>query len=261
MLRINVTDANGVASALALNLSDYVSNTENSEYISIQAVDLTGNKSGIIEIKNPYYNPEATPVIVTPTQVEPPQSSQSAIPDGSRPLTPDGTGTVIDNVHDGDGKEFFTIDTEDGSIFYLIIDRQRNTDNVYLLNAVTLDDLVALAEKNDTTLNVGNNGSTSAVQTPEQPNTTEEQNQSSETTPEAGNEKSSDGGNNNNMIIFVVVVVCAAGIAGYYFKIVKGKKKIYDDDEENDDDNEDDYGYGSDPDEDDEDDGDGGDDE
>jgi len=47
MLRINVADANGVSSALALNLSDYVSNTENSEYISIQAVDLAGNKSGL----------------------------------------------------------------------------------------------------------------------------------------------------------------------------------------------------------------------
>ena len=50
---------------------------------------------------------------------------------GFRPFTPPGTGTVVDNASDNDGKEFYTIKTEDGSVFYLIIDRQRNVENVY----------------------------------------------------------------------------------------------------------------------------------
>ena len=50
---------------------------------------------------------------------------------------PGGTGTVIENATEEDGKEFYTIMTPDENVFYLIIDRQRNTENVYFLNAVT----------------------------------------------------------------------------------------------------------------------------
>lgn len=63
-----------------------------------------------------------------------------------KPFTPDGTGTVMDNATDQEGKEFFTITTADESVFYLVIDRQRSGENVYFLNAVTLADLAALAE-------------------------------------------------------------------------------------------------------------------
>jgi len=62
------------------------------------------------------------------------------------PFTPSGTGTVADNATDGDGKEFFTIMTPDENTFYLVIDRQRGTENVYLLNAVTEADLLSLAK-------------------------------------------------------------------------------------------------------------------
>lgn len=65
----------------------------------------------------------------------------------ARPFTPEGTGTVVDNATDGDGKEFFTITTPSENVFYLIIDRQRDGQNVYFLNAVTERDLLALAEK------------------------------------------------------------------------------------------------------------------
>lgn len=61
------------------------------------------------------------------------------------PFTPDGTGTVVDNATDQDGKEFFTITTAEEAVFYLVIDRQRETENVYFLNAVTVADLMALA--------------------------------------------------------------------------------------------------------------------
>ena len=63
-----------------------------------------------------------------------------------KPFTPDGTGTVVDNATDAEGKEFFTITTAEEAVFYLVIDRQKSTENVYFLNAVTLADLAALAE-------------------------------------------------------------------------------------------------------------------
>ena len=241
MIRISVTDINGVNSAFALRRTDYISEIENSEYISVQAVDLEGNKSGVVQIKNPYYMPISEPAPNTDevpditVEVTPPETSESAIPDGN-PFTPEGSGTVIDNAHDGDGKEFFTIGTEDGSVFYLIVDRQRNSDNVYLLNAVTLDDLIALAEKREKPLNVGN-GSTSAIQTPEQSDTeTDIQNPPQSASTEKNAEQPDKPHEKNNTIMYIIigVAVIAAGGIGYYFKIVKGKKNIdTDDDEDN----------------------------
>jgi len=113
MLRINVTDIDGNASALAMRLSDYVNDAENKEYISIQAADLMGNVSGMIRVRNPFFDPIAEPL---PTP--PPQEAAIIPTETMRPLTPDGTGTVVDNVHDSDGIEFFTIGTEDGNVFY-----------------------------------------------------------------------------------------------------------------------------------------------
>ena len=56
--------------------------------------------------------PEATPA---PVETE-------AEPETQNPFTPDGTGTVVDNATDEDGKEFYTITTADES--FLSGDRQ-----------------------------------------------------------------------------------------------------------------------------------------
>ena len=56
---------------------------------------------------------------------------------------------MIDNAFGTSGesvREFFTISTPDENVFYLVIDRQRGSENVYFLNAVTESDLLALAE-------------------------------------------------------------------------------------------------------------------
>ena len=239
MLRINVTDAEGVTSALALRLADYVDNAENKEYIAIQAVDLAGNKSEIIEIKNPFYIPPSVPPISvipgnTQNPTSPPQS-ESSISNGGKPFTPDGTGTVLDNATDGDGKEFFTITTEDDNVFYLIVDRQRTSDNVYLLNAVTEEDLMALAEKGGRTID----NNVSAIPTPSQTGTTEgEENPTASSPPGEDNPPSK---NNNGSLILIIIAVLGVGGAGYYFKIVKGKKNApADEDDWGDDDNSDD---------------------
>lgn len=82
---------------------------------------------------------EATPTpVVTPTPT--PVTTPTPV------LTPPGgTGTVVEQT-DEEGKEFYTIMTADENVFYLVIDRQRETENVYFLNAVTEADLLPLAE-------------------------------------------------------------------------------------------------------------------
>lgn len=60
--------------------------------------------------------------------------------------TPNGTGTVVSNTTNSDGKEFLTVKTADDHVFYLIIDKQKTGDNVYFLDAVTEKDLLSLAQ-------------------------------------------------------------------------------------------------------------------
>lgn len=155
-----------------------------------------------------------------------------------RPFTPPGTGTVVDNVTNEDGKEFFTITSAAGNIFFLIIDRQRGQDNVYFLNAVTERDLLALAEQSGDTWE---DTSTPPPIIPNVPNPTPEV--EIETTPEPKPlpEVEPEQGSNGGMIILLIIIIIGGGGAGYYFKIYKPKQQgaeIADDDynysEEND---------------------------
>lgn len=71
------------------------------------------------------------------------------------PLSPKGNMTSIDDVHQItdtsdkntiEDKQFITVESKNGNVFYIIIDRSGDTDNVYFLNAVDEADLMALME-------------------------------------------------------------------------------------------------------------------
>ena len=47
------------------------------------------------------------------------------------PFTIAGNGEVEDNITDDSSKEFFTVKTKGGNTFFLVIDRARNSENVY----------------------------------------------------------------------------------------------------------------------------------
>lgn len=139
-------------------------------------------------------------------------------------FTPAGTGTVVNTATDKDGKEFYTITTPDKNVFYLVIDRQRDGDNVYFLNAVTEKDLLALAEKSGGSSGTTASGNTTAAGTP----SGSAQTTASGTASQAGTEtpaKSSSAPQSNNMgtLLLVLAVVVIGGGAGYYFKIYRPK--------------------------------------
>jgi hypothetical protein len=190
ILHIIVTDKNtGSTQTLDLNLSDYAQSTD--EIVYVQAVDAEGNKSNVISFKNPYYS---VAEIVTDTS--------------GNALTPDGTGEVLDNATEQDGKEFFSITTDEGNIFYLIVDRARNSENVYLLDAVDENDLQALA----------------VTEAPPAETTTITTTAAAEPEPEpAKTEKSGMG----KIGIFLIVGIFVGGIA-YYIKIVRPKQQSND---------------------------------
>lgn len=132
-----------------------------------------------------------------------------------------GTGTVSSKIttdgSDSAEKVFYTVSTDNGEVFYLVIDQASSTNNVYLLNDVTLDDLESLASdsskyentKEDTT---GDNLLSALKGQNETEDIVE-----------------SDTGSNvkkkslNNNIIILVIVVIGGGVY-YYLKVYKNKK-------------------------------------
>ena len=52
-----------------------------------------------------------------------------------------GNGEVEDNIVDDPSKEFFTVKTKGGNTFFLVIDRARNSENVYMLSMIDEYDL------------------------------------------------------------------------------------------------------------------------
>ncbi len=145
---------------------------------------------------------------------EVPEVTVTPVPEATsepNPFTLSGTGTVIDNATDGDGKEFFTIMTPSENVFYLVIDRQREQDNVYFLNAVTEKDLMALAEKSGVTQDSEN-----VLTTPIPENTPD-------TTPEPDASAEPEPKSNTGMLLLVLAIVVIGGGAGYYVKIYRQK--------------------------------------
>lgn len=163
------------------------------------------------------------------------------------PFASSGQATVVDNATEDDGKEFYTFTTPDENIFYLVIDRQRDSENVYLLNAVTEEDLSMLAQSAKTennSVNVGtkqescscqkkcitgevnvlcqvcsNNLSACMGKEAEQTGADKK-----ETEIAAKGKKQS--GKNTGTVIFVIIAVITAGSAGYYFKIYRPKREL-----------------------------------
>lgn len=144
---------------------------------------------------------------------EPPAEVVAPEPEPN-PFIPPGTGTVVDTATDEDGKVFYTIMTPDEHVFYLVIDRQRGTENVYFLGAVTEEDLMALAIPSE---NSGGSAIPGGTVEPEPP---------AEPTPEPDPEPApeEEKGGNMGMVIVVVLIVLAAGGAGYYFKVLRPKQ-------------------------------------
>lgn len=148
-----------------------------------------------------------------PTATPVPSSKPEETPDTTatpKSFAPGGTGTLVDEAADTDGKEFYTIRTPDENVFYLVIDKQRGSENVYFLNAVTEQDLQSLAQKDKKTETV----KPEATPTPKTAPTP---------TPEPVEKKSDS---NMGVLLFVLAVVVLGGCAGYYFKIYRPKHQV-----------------------------------
>lgn len=157
-------------------------------------------------------------VDTTEVTEEPTQVIEEAEPTEEEkiPFTIAGNGEVEDNIVDDPSKEFFTVKTKGGNTFFLVIDRARNSENVYMLSMIDEYDLQEFLD--DEERNGKQEEETPAVVLPET---------KPEPTPdveiEEPKEKSSGGMNK----ILLLVFVTALGGAGafFYFYIYKPKPK------------------------------------
>lgn len=147
-------------------------------------------------------------------------------------LTPDGNLTLVDDVlgEQAEDKQFVTVVSKNGNYFYLVVDRAGDRQNVYFLNLVDEEDLLALIEEDkpkqqevpqvckcinlceegkiDTNCPLCRNDLTKCTGKPLTPTSTSE--------PEKGKNKGMGG-------IVLILIVGMAGGGIYYFKVLKNK--------------------------------------
>lgn len=151
-------------------------------------------------------------VAPTPTPIPP----NETILEDNRTLTPKGNAQLVDDVTDNENLQFITVTARDGNVFYFVIDKGAQNENVYFLNTVDESDLAALVKGTEAQTITGNTIKPSAApsQEPAEPE---------QKTEEKSNNVPKD---NNNMIYIILALATVAGIGGYYYKVILPKKKL-----------------------------------
>lgn len=154
----------------------------------------------------------------------------------SAALSPDGNLSLIDDIGSAakNGKQFITVETKNGNVFYLIIDRDdEGKETVHFLNQVDEADLLTLMEDGETVapaavctctakckagaMNTNcpvckTNMTECSGPEPQEPQPEE---------PEAPEKETKSGA--GGLIVFLLVALAGGGAALYYFKFRKPK--------------------------------------
>ena len=143
----------------------------------------------------------------------------------SRTLTPKGNAQLVDDVSDNENLQFITVTARDGNVFYFVIDKGAQSENVYFLNTVDESDLEALVEQTDKKPTASakpeqteNTAETDLSETDKKDNSDTKSEKSEQ--PEQNKQKSNSG------LFIVLALAVAVGIGGYYYKVILPKKKL-----------------------------------
>ena len=151
----------------------------------------------------------------------PTETPTETVIEDNRTLTPKGNAQLVDDVSDNENLQFITVTARDGNVFYFVIDKGAQSENVYFLNTVDESDLEALVEKSDkkptTTAKPEQTENTAETDLTE--NDTKDKTEKSEQ-PEQKQQK------NNSGLFIILALAAAAGVGGYYYKVILPKKKL-----------------------------------
>ena len=231
--------------------------------IEITATDGAGNTSEIYSMPNPYYEWAVMEAqkqgagesggfsTVSPAGGEgETESVQAPLPQDAQPSGPtEARGTVdertitgieeklgkagetvdtIDQTARRGGKEFYTISTKSGKIFYLIVDNDRQEDNVYFLTEVGEKDLLNFTLSDTVTLPQVNTVYAELEQPEPEPDPAPAEPETTDTPEEKKQEETS-----SPAVGYLMLFLAGAGalLAGYYFKIYKPKHGFVEEEE------------------------------
>lgn len=151
----------------------------------------------------------------------PTETPTETVIEDNRTLTPKGNAQLVDDVSDNENLQFITVTARDGNVFYFVIDKGAQSENVYFLNTVDESDLEALVEKSDK--------KPTATSKPEQTENTAETDSTENDTKdkvEKSEQPEQKQQKNNSGLFIILALAAAAGIGGYYYKVILPKKKL-----------------------------------
>ncbi len=154
------------------------------QYFTVQAMDNAGNMSENYRVNNPYYSTGSSSSkykLPESAEATKPASSTAKVTDHiktdnqgnmisankvSSPSSTSQTGEKKKSLVEADalerekeyttvsgqGKEFYTIEAKTGKVFYLIIDRNGDNEEVHFVTDITENDLLNVTEENSETL-------------------------------------------------------------------------------------------------------------
>ena len=151
----------------------------------------------------------------------PAETPAETVIEDNRTLTPKGNAQLVDDISDNENLQFITVTARDGNVFYFVIDKGAQSENVYFLNTVDESDLEALVEKSDKkpTATAKPEQTENTAETDSTENDTKDKVEKSEQ-PEQKKQK------NNSGLFIILALAAAAGIGGYYYKVILPKKKL-----------------------------------
>ena len=129
-----------------------------------------------------------------------------------------------DDVSDNENLQFITVTARNGNVFYFVIDKGAQSENVYFLNTVDESDLEALVEKTDKkpTATAKPEQMENTAETDLTENDTKDKKDKTEKSeqPEQNRQK------NNSGLFIILALAAAAGVGGYYYNVILPKKKL-----------------------------------
>ena len=168
----------------------------------------TGTVTGNISVETE--DTEDAPITEEPSDTESAEAEESQGRVQGTPFSVPGNGQLVDDMEDDESKQFLTIQTKNGNTFFMVIDRSRNSENVYMLSLVDEYDLAEFIEEEET------------EPVEEKPAVIVEEPQPEPVQEEPQPEK----GGMGMGALLTIILLGAGGVGGYYyFKILKPKRE------------------------------------
>lgn len=153
----------------------------------------------------------------------PAETPAETVIEDNRTLTPKGNAQLVDDISDNENLQFITVTARDGNVFYFVIDKGAQSENVYFLNTVDESDLEALVEQSDKKPTATAKPTTDDT---EKDLTETDTKDNSDTKAEKSEQPEQNRPKNNSGLFIILALAAAAGIGGYYYKVILPKKKL-----------------------------------